>query len=284
MSVSRNDFRYLDQLRVRWAEVDLQKIVFNGHYLMYFDTAVAGYWRDLALPYHDAMALLDGDLYVRKATVEYEASARFDDSLKVGVRTQRIGTSSLSLRCAVFKGRQVLVHGELVYVFADPHTQTSRPVPQPLRDALERYEAADAMTHARVGAWAELSAGCATLRRCLSPADVAALAPSFAACDDSAATHVVLINRLAQTVAAARVWPLQGGRFQLDGLVVHPSLRGSGLAHGVLGAARTCARDAGAQTVTIHAPPGLASTLQRQGFEPEGTLPGIALTAFTCNV
>ena len=26
----------------------MQKIVFNGHYLMYFDTAVAGYWRALA--------------------------------------------------------------------------------------------------------------------------------------------------------------------------------------------------------------------------------------------
>jgi hypothetical protein len=45
------DFRYFDRLRVRWAEVDMQKIVFNGHYLMYFDTAVAGYWRALALPY-----------------------------------------------------------------------------------------------------------------------------------------------------------------------------------------------------------------------------------------
>ena len=47
---ARNDFRHLHRLRVRWAEVDMQKIVFNGHYLMYFDTAVADYWRALALP------------------------------------------------------------------------------------------------------------------------------------------------------------------------------------------------------------------------------------------
>ncbi len=46
----RRDFRCLDPLRVRWAEVDLQQIVFNGHYLMYFDTAVAAYWRRLAMP------------------------------------------------------------------------------------------------------------------------------------------------------------------------------------------------------------------------------------------
>ena len=47
--MTRDDFRFVQPLRVRWSEVDLQAIVFNGHYLMYFDTAVAGYWRALAL-------------------------------------------------------------------------------------------------------------------------------------------------------------------------------------------------------------------------------------------
>ena len=41
--MKRADFRFREPLRVRWAGVDLQKIVFNGHYLMYVDTAVAGY-------------------------------------------------------------------------------------------------------------------------------------------------------------------------------------------------------------------------------------------------
>ena len=47
----RKDFRFFHRLRVRWAEVDMQKIVFNAHYLMYFDTAISDYWRALALPY-----------------------------------------------------------------------------------------------------------------------------------------------------------------------------------------------------------------------------------------
>ena len=64
----------------------MQKIVFNGHYLMYFDTAVAAYWRALAMPYAQTMERLGGDLYVRKATVEYLASARYDDLLDVGMR------------------------------------------------------------------------------------------------------------------------------------------------------------------------------------------------------
>ena len=64
----------------------MQKIVFNGHYLMYLDTAMADYWRVLALPYEEAMHQLGGDLYVKKAAVEYHGSARYDDSLDVGLK------------------------------------------------------------------------------------------------------------------------------------------------------------------------------------------------------
>jgi YbgC/YbaW family acyl-CoA thioester hydrolase len=42
--MKRSDFRFLHRLRVRWAEIDMQKIVFNGHYLTYLDTAVTAYW------------------------------------------------------------------------------------------------------------------------------------------------------------------------------------------------------------------------------------------------
>ncbi|HWA37053.1 MAG TPA: 4-hydroxybenzoyl-CoA thioesterase, partial [Burkholderiales bacterium] len=37
--MAREEFACSHRLRVRWAEVDMQKIVFNGHYLTYIDTA-----------------------------------------------------------------------------------------------------------------------------------------------------------------------------------------------------------------------------------------------------
>src|SRR5262245_36465841 len=91
MTSPRSDFRFFERLRVRWVEVDMQSIVFNAHYLMYFDTAVAGYWRALAMPYHDTMTYLGGDLYARKATVEYAASARYDDQIEVRSEERRVG-------------------------------------------------------------------------------------------------------------------------------------------------------------------------------------------------
>ena len=49
-------------------------------FLAYFDTAVTAYWRHMAMPYHEAMAQLEGDHFVRKATLEFIASTSLSES------------------------------------------------------------------------------------------------------------------------------------------------------------------------------------------------------------
>ena len=71
--MQRSDFRFFERLRVRWAEIDAQQIVFNSHYLTYFDTAVAGYWRALAMPYAATMQSLGGDILLVAKTLEADA-------------------------------------------------------------------------------------------------------------------------------------------------------------------------------------------------------------------
>ena len=162
--MQRSDFRYLERLRVRWAEIDAQQIVFNGHYLMYFDTAIAGYWRALAMPYHETMTALGGDMFVRKATLEYLGSARYDDVLDIGMRCARVGNSSMTFQAGAFRQEQLLVSGELVYVFADPEAKQPLPVPAPLRALFESFEGGEAMVEVRVGAWRELEASARPIR------------------------------------------------------------------------------------------------------------------------
>src|SRR5688500_18675802 len=162
--MKRQDFRFFHRLRVRWAEVDMQNIVFNAHYLMYFDTAVTDYWRTLGLPYQEAMQQLGGDLYVKKATVEFHASARMDDLIDIAMKCGRIGNSSMAFTGAIFRGDELLITCELVYVFADPASQTSRPVPAPLREILAGYEAGEPMLEVKTGTWAELGADAQRIR------------------------------------------------------------------------------------------------------------------------
>jgi YbgC/YbaW family acyl-CoA thioester hydrolase len=247
---TRAQFRHLERLRVRWAEVDLQKIVFNGHYLMYFDTAVAGYWRAMALPYHDTMHALQGDLYVRKATVEYLASAQYDDSVVCGVRVGRMGNSSMTLQCALFKQDHLLVHGELVYVFADPATQTSRPLPQPLRQVLQDFEGGGLMLQVQCIQGQPGLEAVADLRSQLPADEQFSLHASMGGVDDAMCHHVVLRNAMGVCVATARLRP-SASTGVIDALAVSPALRGSGLAVEVLAHALNHATQLGSQATIV---------------------------------
>lgn len=138
--MTRDDFRFIHRLRVRWAEVDKQNIVFNGHYLTYFDVAITEYWRALGVPYPAVTERWGSDLFVVKAGLEYHAPAHYDDELEIGVRTARTGNSSLSFEIGIFRGTEQLIGGELIYVNADPTTRKSSAVPAELRGLIERFE------------------------------------------------------------------------------------------------------------------------------------------------
>lgn len=138
------DFRHRVPLRVRWAEVDLQGVVFNGHYLAYCDVCITEYWRALGLAYPQDFVSTGADLYVRKATVEYHAPAVYDDELEVCGRIAAIGNSSLRFVVEIFRRgapEAALIGAELVYVNVDMQSRAARPVPDTLRERVRRFEA-----------------------------------------------------------------------------------------------------------------------------------------------
>ncbi|MBS3997736.1 MAG: YbgC/FadM family acyl-CoA thioesterase [Hydrogenophaga sp.] len=269
-AIQRSDFRFFHRLRVRWAEVDMQKIVFNAHYLMYFDTAIADYWRVLALPYETAMHQLEGDLYVVKATVEFHASARVDDQIEVAMKCSRIGTSSMTFNGAIFRGDEHLISGEIVYVFADPTTQTSRPVPPRLRDILMGYEAGEDMAELRVGDWATLGSDARALRTAVFVEEQRI--PKELEWDDAdpQALHAVAYNRLGQAVATGRLLPSEGGVAKIGRMAVNRVLRGCHLGGEVLQALMHAAGARGDHEVMLHAQRSAVGFYTRQGFRPRG--------------
>jgi YbgC/YbaW family acyl-CoA thioester hydrolase len=269
----RSDFRFFERLRVRWAEVDMQKIVFNGHYLMYADTAIAGYWRALALPYHETMDPLQGDLYVRKATVEYEGSARYDDQLQIGIRCARMGNSSLVFEFGIFRGEERLVHGDLVYVFADPATMRSKPVPQDLRDVLLGYEAGKTMVEVRLGSWQTLGAEAQRIRAAVFieeqqiPADM-----EWDDADDTPdCIHAVAYNRFGLALATGRLLEHVPGTAKIGRMAVLPSMRGACIGRAVLDALMVAARARGDREVLLHAQTSAVPFYLRAGFQTRGS-------------
>jgi acyl-CoA thioester hydrolase len=146
MAFERSPFRYL--LRVRYAECDAQKVVFNARYGDYVDLAVTEFFR--ALGYGEA--LVDGtlDYQLVKQTLEWRGPARFDQVLEVTVRAMRLGTTSfiLATEFRVYGEPRLLAQGETVYVLVDADSLTKRVIPDDLRAALERGALGVVIDHA----------------------------------------------------------------------------------------------------------------------------------------
>ncbi|MES2950089.1 MAG: YbgC/FadM family acyl-CoA thioesterase [Pseudomonadota bacterium] len=271
-STRRSDFRFFHRLQVRWAEVDMQKIVFNAHYLMYFDTAMSDYWRKLALPYEATLHALGGDLFVKKASVEYHGSARYDDQIDVGLRCARIGTSSILFEGAIFRGDTLLITSELLYVYADPASQTSQPVPAALRAVFEGFEAGQAMTRLQVGSWDSVREQASALRTAVFVQEQSIGAHMVWDDADAEAVHALVCNHLGRPVAAGRLLQHAPRVGRIGRMATDRGLRGAHFGREVLLGLIEAARQRGDTEVMLHSQCSAQGFYSRLGFIERGAV------------
>ncbi len=124
----------------RYAEVDQQAVVFNGHYLTWFDEAVTGFFDHLGAGYPDLMAV-GLDMQLVHTEIDYSAPVRWRDTVRVEVTCEQVGTTSFTIGFSVLRRRDgseesVAVRGRNVYVVVSTEDWTKRPVPDALREAL----------------------------------------------------------------------------------------------------------------------------------------------------
>jgi acyl-CoA thioester hydrolase len=122
-------------LRVRYAECDPQGVVFNAHYLAYFDTSITELWR-AALGSYQAMMDRGVDLVVAEAQLRFRTPARFDDQLTLEVAVTQIGNTAITSSHRIGRGADLVVEGMLRHVVVDRETLGKTAVPDWLRDEL----------------------------------------------------------------------------------------------------------------------------------------------------
>lgn len=124
----------------RYAEIDQQAVVFNGHYLTWFDEAVTGFFDHLGASYPDLMSA-DLDMQVVHTEIDYAAPVRWRDTVRVAVTCEQVGTTSFTIAFSVLRRRdgsqeEVAVRGRNVYVVVSTEDWTKRPIPDALRTVL----------------------------------------------------------------------------------------------------------------------------------------------------
>ncbi|ACM18565.1 acyl-CoA thioesterase [Geotalea daltonii FRC-32] len=127
-------FRYY--LRVRYAECDMQRVVFNARYGDYTAVAISEFMRAIGLRREFA----DGTYGIQwvKQTTEWKAPARFDDVIEASVRTTHVGTTSFTLATEFRLAGEdkLLATVESVLVLIDERTMEKSPLLERHRQAL----------------------------------------------------------------------------------------------------------------------------------------------------
>lgn len=138
-ALRRGDFPVLRELPTRWSDDDVYGHVNNVvHYAM-FDTAVNGWLIDAA---GTDIRRLPAIGLVVETQCRYFAELRFPDVVTAGLRLERLGTSSVVYRLALFGPRDEApaAVGRFVHVYVDRASRRPVPVPEEIRLALRALE------------------------------------------------------------------------------------------------------------------------------------------------
>lgn len=268
------DFTFIHRLRVRWAEVDGQHVVFNGHYLTYLDVAITEFWRHAGLPYPNALAFHQGDMFVRRNLIEYHAPARMDDWLDIGLRCEHIGHSSITVAWAIWTQGRLLVTGEVVNVYVGLHTRVPTAVPQAMRDQLAAFARGDAVYRIDLGDWSQLQAGAAAVRQAVFIDEQGIPEAEEWDADDADAVHAVVSNLAGLPLATGRLLHagLPAGHAKIGRMAVLRCSRGTGLGERVLRVLMEEARRRELHHLALHAQANAQGFYEKLGFVPEGPL------------
>lgn len=142
MTPRETGFRH--RIRVRYAEIDGQKVVFNSRYLEYADVAITEYFRSLGIPPTAGPGTQVPEFHVAKATIEFNAPIFLDEEIDLCVHTLRTGRASWTILIEI----RGALNGDLrarieeVQVHVDLHTGTAEPLPDWIRTNIETREGA----------------------------------------------------------------------------------------------------------------------------------------------
>jgi acyl-CoA thioester hydrolase len=131
----RADYPVFRALATRWMDNDHYGHVNNVAYYSYFDTAVNGWL--IETTGIDIRSLSAIGLVVETGC-RYFKPLSFPDALEVGLGIERLGTSSITYRLAIFRVGEdsAAAAGRFVHVYVDAQTRQATAIPEVIRSAV----------------------------------------------------------------------------------------------------------------------------------------------------
>jgi acyl-CoA thioester hydrolase len=132
----RADYRYFQTITTRWQDNDVFGHVNNVVYHSWIDTAVNNFLIDNAILELGSSPVIG---VVAETSLRYLREIAYPDPITVGVRVEKLGTSSVRYLSAVFRAEEEAASAEgfFVHVYVERATMRPTPIPQAQRAAFQ---------------------------------------------------------------------------------------------------------------------------------------------------
>ena len=135
-----SEFRFYQPIQVRYGDIDPQRHVNNSRFFTYMEQARVSYFHHLSL--WDGVDFDNLGVILLETTITFREPILYGQSIKVGVRTTRLGNKSLNVLTSIqdtSTGREI-ASGNSVLVSYDYVKTESIPIPAEFRRAIEEFE------------------------------------------------------------------------------------------------------------------------------------------------
>lgn len=137
-SDAREPFQVWFPLNIRYADIDMQEVVYFANYLVFYDEAIMGYLKQCGYGYTEEAAATGKDFQFVQVNVGYRQPLRYTDELRIGIRIGRLGNSSITWSLAIFRNDETepASTAEITWVYVEMAKGKSTPLPDELRSRL----------------------------------------------------------------------------------------------------------------------------------------------------
>lgn len=128
---------YTHTIRVRYGECDMQRVVFNAHYMAYCDDAVDTWFRvELAPGEAGGFESLGFDFMLKTATFTWHSPLVFGDTADLVCAIARWGNASFDVSVEGSAGDSPRFSAVITYVNVSPDDKRPRRIPELVRERL----------------------------------------------------------------------------------------------------------------------------------------------------
>ena len=133
---------HLNKIKVRYSEVDCQRIVYNSHYLTYFDISLSEMLED-CFDQDEYVKQTNNDFHTVGVQMNFKSPARLNDQLEVYTGIKKLGNSSMTFTQEIYRSGsdEIINEAVITWVNTDQESMKSSKIPDNIKSLEKKPEA-----------------------------------------------------------------------------------------------------------------------------------------------